>query len=136
MAHEEVQASHRRLTGKHCATSEKSAHGNGTFRQWAAKNLDLRQADIVAGYEDGACAATELEANVEAARVAFSSGDLVQARTDLRKVATLPTMPLLQTQLPSIETLKQLRDSLPTNARKVFDEVAQEANESPVLEGL
>jgi hypothetical protein len=136
LAHEEVHAEHRRKTGELYDRYQHSAHGKDTFRQWAAKHLDVRLADIVAGYEDGTSAATELEAHVEAARVSFASGDLAQARTDLHKVATLPNMPLLQTQLPSIEALKKLRDSLPTDARKVFNDVAKTAKSGTVLKGL
>lgn len=136
LAHEEVHADHHRLTARHYATYEHSAHGKDSFRMWAAKHLDTRQADIVAGYEDGALAATELEAHVEAARVAFSSGDLTQARTDLLKVANRPVLPLPQTQSVSIDTLKALRDSLPTGARAVFNEVAQKATGGSVMKGL
>ncbi|HTT11523.1 MAG TPA: hypothetical protein VMG60_11580 [Burkholderiaceae bacterium] len=137
LAHEEVHAEHRRLTGEIYKKYAESAHGSDTFRQWAAKHIkDVRSVDIVAGYEDGTTAATELEAHVEAARVSFASGDLTQARTDLNKVATLRNLPLLQTQLPSIEALKTMRDSLPPDARKVFDEVAGKANRKSVLNGL
>ena len=73
---------------------------------------------------------------MEAARVSFASGDLTQARTDLNKVATLRNLPLLQTQLPSIEALKKMRDGLPADARKVFDEVVGKANTRSVLHGL
>jgi hypothetical protein len=91
----------------------------------------------VGGYQDGkANAATELAAHVEAARVAFSSGDLAQARTDLQKVATLPNLPLLQTQLESIAVLKALRDSLSGDARGVFNQVAERARENSVMKGL
>ena len=50
-------------------------------------------AEIVAGLYDGALAATELEAHIEAAKVAFASGDLVQARTDLRRWRRCPICP-------------------------------------------
>jgi len=65
--------------------------------------------------------------------VAFASGDLVQARTDLNKVATRPTMPTPQTQEVSIALLKDLRASLSGDALKVFDEVAKKAPERNVL---
>jgi hypothetical protein len=136
LAHEEVHAEHRRQTGELYATYQAS-HSTKRFRDWAAENVkDVRRVDIVAGYEDGTTAPTELEAHVEAARVAFASGDLAQARTDLTKVATLPILPLLQTQLPSIEALKKLRDSLPADQRDVFKEVAGKAKSGSVLKGL
>jgi len=137
LAHEEVHAEHRRMTGELYAKYEHSQHGKETFRQWAATHSkDWRLIDIVAGYEDGTSAATELEAHVEAARVAFSSGDLVQARTDLNKVRTLPNMPIRQTQDISIEVLKKMRDGLSTDARAVFDDVAKHAKSGTVLKGL
>ena len=139
LAHEEVHADHHRLTSR--LFSDYAAHAknptNMGFRKWVLEKHDVRTADIVGGYQDGkANAATELEAHVEAARVAFSSGDLAQARTDLYKVATLPNMPLLQTQLHSVKLLQQLRDALSADARKVFDDVVQHAKRSPVLKGL
>lgn len=140
LAHEEVHADHHRLTHELFAkyTDQQQKHpSRDSFRMWVAKTQDVRTSDIVAGYQDGkANAAIELEAHVEAAKVAFSSGDLAQARTDLRKVATLPNMPLRQTQDYSVDALKALRDSLGTDARKVFDAVVREAKSSPVLKGL
>jgi hypothetical protein len=139
LAHEEVHADHHRLTGKLYA--DYAAHAknptNLGFRTWAQEKHGTPIADIVGGYQDGkANAATELAAHVEAARVAFSSGDLVQARTDLEKVATLPNLPLLQTQLESIGALKQLRDGLSGEARSVFNQVAEKARDGSVLKGL
>jgi hypothetical protein len=79
LAHEEVHADHRRKTGELYATYQHSHHGKESFREWAAKNVkDVRLVDIVAGYEDGTTAATELEAHVEAAKVAFASGDMTR----------------------------------------------------------
>jgi hypothetical protein len=139
LAHEEVHADHHRMTsrlfGEYTAQAKKPT--NEGFRAWAYEKHGVRTADIVGGYQDGkANAATELEAHVEAARVAFSSGDLVQARTDLNKVATLPNLPLLQTQMHSIKALEKLRDSLSGDALRVFNEVVQTAKKSPVLKGL
>lgn len=137
LAHEEVHADHRRLTGELYKKYEASPHGSDSFRKWAANNIkDVRLVDIVAGYADGTTAATELEAHVEAARVAFASGDLKQAETDLRKVATLPALPMLKTQLASIDVLKKLRDNLPEDARNVFKAVAEKAKASSVMHGL
>jgi hypothetical protein len=139
LAHEEVHADHHRLTSKLWGqyTAQDKTPTNLEFRKWAQEKHGTPTADIVGGYQDGkANAATELAAHVEAARVAFSSGDLVQARTDLRKVATLPNLPLLQTQLESIGALKQLRDGLSGDARTAFNEVAEKAREGSVLKGL
>lgn len=103
---------------------------------WAAKNIkDVKQADIAAGFEDGALAATELFAHIEAAKVAFASGDLTQARTDLAKVRTLGVLPLTQTQDAAKKELIKLRDSLPADARKVFDEEVAKATKG-MLKGL
>ncbi len=135
LAHEEVHAEHRRMTLDLYAKYEHTPHGRETFRQWVATHAkDYRKAEIAAGYQDGTTAATELEAHVEAARVSFASGDLTQARTDLNKVATLPNLP--QIQQASIDALKALRDDLPADARKVFDDVASKANRRSVLHGL
>jgi hypothetical protein len=137
LAHEEVHASHRRQALELYKQYEGSKHGSDTFRQWAAKNVkDVKKVDIVAGYADGTLGATELMSHLEAAKVAFLSGDLEQAKTDLRKVATLPTMPLRQTTDPAEAALKKLRDSLPADARAVFDEVAKKARSGNVLHGL
>jgi hypothetical protein len=137
LAHEEVHASHRRQTLEVYKQYAGSKHGTDTFRQWAAKNVkDVKKADIVAGYADGTTAATELMAHLEAAKVAFLSGDLEQAKTDLKKVATLPNMPLRQTSDPAEAELKKLRDSLPADARAVFDEVAKRARSGNPLHGL
>lgn len=139
LAHEEVHADHHRLTSRLWSeyTAQDKTPTNLEFRKWAEKKHGTPTADIVGGYQDGkANAATELAAHVEAARVAFSSGDLVQARTDLKKVATLPNLPLLQTQLESIGALKQLRDGLSGDARGVFNQVAEKARDGSVLKGL
>jgi len=140
LAHEEVHADHhhmaRDLYAKYTEHQQKH-HGKETFRQWAANSAkspqDVRAADIVAGLQDGAFAATELEAHVEAARVAFASGDMQQARTDLNKVARLPNLPLQQTRDVSIEVLKNLRNSLSGDALKVFDDVVAKSPSRSVL---
>jgi hypothetical protein len=137
LAHEEVHADHVRLTQPYYARYEAAPHGHQSFREWAAKNIkDTRTADIVAGEWDRTFGATELEAHVEAAKVSFASGDLDQARTDLQKVSNRPVLPLLKTQLVSIEALKKMRDGLPADARAVFDEVAKKAKSPSVLHGL
>jgi hypothetical protein len=139
LAHEEVHADHHRLTSRLYAdyTAQDKSPTNLEFRKWAQVKHGTAIADIVGGYQDGkANAATELAAHVEAARVAFSSGDLVQARTDLNKVATLPNLPLLQTQNESIAVLKQLRDSLSGDARGTFNQVAEKARSGSVMKGL
>jgi hypothetical protein len=51
-------------------------------------------------------------------------------------VRTLPNLPLLQTQLPSIDALRRLRDSLPPDQRAVFEEMAKKARPNTVLSGL
>jgi len=137
LAHEEVHASHRRQALRLYNQYQDSKHGSDTFRQWVAKNVkDVKKADIAAGYADGTVGATELMAHLEAVKVAFLSGDLAQAKTDLQKVATLSTMPLRQTVEAAEAELKKLRDSLPANARAVFDEVAKKARGGNVLHGL
>lgn len=135
LAHEEIHASHYRQTGKYYEQYKESG-SKDTFRMWAAKNVkDVKKADIVAGFEDGALAATELFAHLEAAKVAFASGDLTQARTDLAKIRTLSVLPLTQTQIAATEELIKLRDSLPADARKVFDEEVTKAR-AGMLKGL
>lgn len=140
LAHEEVHADHHRMTARLFAeySAQTKQPSNAGFREWAYTKLkDVRVADIAGGYQDGkANAATELEAHVEAARVAFLSGDLAQAKVDLQKVASLPNVPLRQTQDHSIETLKQLKGSLTGAALDVFNEVVSKAKMSPVLKGL
>jgi hypothetical protein len=142
LAHEQVHAEHhtiaRELFAKFTDYQHKHPHSKESFRDWAGKQVktaqDVRTAEIVAGLYDGAHAATELEAHIEAAKVAFASGDLVQARTDLTKVATLPNLPAQrQTSDLSIEVLKNLRNSLSGDALKVFDEVAAKAPSRSVL---
>jgi hypothetical protein len=142
LAHEEVHADHHRIASDLFVkyTEYQQGHHKGkekSFREWAANTAksiqEWRAADIAAGLQDGAHAATELEAHIEAAKVAFASGDLDQARTDLTKVATLPNMPLAQTQSVSIEVLKNLRDGLSGDALKLFDEVAKKAHPDNVL---
>jgi len=148
LAHEEVHADHHQLA-QGVYKDYLASGSKDSFRKWvadvanqvAAKNKSdptkvfeaFRKADIVAGMVDGTFGATELEAHIEAAKVAFASGDLVQARTDLNKVATRPTMPTPQTQEVSIALLKDLRASLSGDALKVFDEVAKKAPERNVL---
>jgi hypothetical protein len=147
LAHEEVHADHHRLTKPiyDRYTEYKTSHPQSkeTFRQWvvseankiAAQNKNdpakffdaYRRGEIVAGELDGTFAATELEAHVEAAKVSFASGDLVQARVDLNKVASRPTLPGGQTQEVSIAVLKDLRASLTGDAAAAFDEVAKKA---------
>jgi hypothetical protein len=135
LAHEEIHASHYRETGKYYEQYKKSG-SHDTFRMWAAKNIkDVAKADMIAGFEDGTLAATELFAHIEAAKVAFASGDLTQAATDLAKVRTLPVLPLLQTQNAAIKELIKLRDSLPTDARKVFNDEVLKASKG-ILKGL
>jgi len=142
LAHEQVHAEHhtiaRDLFAKYTEYQHKHPHSKESFRDWAGKQVktaqDVRTAEIVAGLYDGAHAATELEAHIEAAKVAFASGDLVQARTDLTKVATLPNLPAQrQTSDLSIEVLKNLRNGLSGDALKVFDEVATKAPSRSVL---
>lgn len=129
------RTSHYRQTGKYYE-QYKQSDSKDTFRMWAAKNVkDVKKADIIAGFEDGALAATELFAHLEAAKVAFASGDLTQARTDLAKIRTLPVLPLTQTQIAATEELIKLRDSLPADARKVFDEEVTKAR-AGMLKGL
>jgi hypothetical protein len=142
LAHEQVHAEHhtiaRELFAKYTDYQHKHPHSKESFRDWAAKQVktaqDVRTAEIVAGLYDGAHAATEVEAHIEAAKVAFASGDLVQARTDLTKVATLPNLPAQrQTSDLSIAVLKNLRSGLSGDALKVFDEVAAKAPSRSVL---
>jgi hypothetical protein len=135
LAHEEIHTSHYRQTSEYYDHYKKSG-SHDSFRMWAAKNVkDVKKADIIAGFEDGALAATELFAHIEAAKVAFASGDLTQARTDLAKVRTLSVLPLTQTQMAATEELKKLRDSLPADARKVFNEEVAKASKG-MLKGL
>ena len=120
-----------------------------SFRDWAMNEANkvakteksdpmkvfqaFRRAEVVAGMQDGTFGATELEAHVEAAKLAFASGDLVQARTDLNKVRTLPVMPSQQTKEVSIAVLKELKDGLSGDALKVFNDVAKAAPTNNVL---
>jgi len=145
LAHEEVHAQHYRDTLELYGDYKKSK-SHDSFRMWAAKNIkgskdpgianrEVMKADIVAGFEDGAFAATELFAYVEAAKIAFQSGDLTQARTDLNKVRNLDVLPLNQTQSVAQEALRELRDRLPDGARDVFDDVVNDAKHG-VLKGL
>lgn len=153
LAHEEVHADHHRLTQPLYAKYQDYLHDNPkgkvSFRKWAADEANkvaanhrtdpqkmfeaYRKADIVAGLQDGTFAATELEAHIEAAKVAFASGDLTQARTDLNKVGQRPTLPTPQTQEVSITLLKELRASLSGDALGAFDEVAKKARDGNVL---
>ena len=153
LAHEEVHADHHRLTQPLYARYQEYMHENpkakDSFRQWAANEANkvaaanrsdpdkvfeaFRKADIVAGLQDGTFGATELEAHIEAAKVGFASGDLVQARTDLNKVGQRPTMPTSQTQEVSIAVLKELRASLSGDALNAFDEMAKKAQPGNVL---
>lgn len=140
LAHEEVHTQHYRQTAALYDTY-KDSKSKDSFRLWAAKHMkgsdfkEVMKADIVAGFEDGTHAATELFAYVEAAKVAFLSGDLVQAKTDLSKVATLPALPLTQTQSMAQDELRRLRASLPEDVRDLFDDVVKKAK-SGVLVGL
>jgi hypothetical protein len=153
LAHEEVHADHHRMTKplyeQYLKYKGEHPKSKDSFREWAANEADkvakieksdpmkvfqaYRRAEIVAGMQDGTFAATELEAHVEAARLAFAGGDLVQARTDLNKVRTLPNMPKQQTKEVSIATLKDLKASLSGDALKVFNEVAKAAPSDNVL---
>lgn len=132
LAHEAVHARHRDYTLERYAQYESTPHGRQSFREWVANQAKGKggdaywKAEIAAGYQDGHPAATELEAHVEAARVAFASGDLTQAKTDLTKVATLPVLPKITT--PNADLLRALRDSLAGDARAVFDTVATKAS--------
>jgi hypothetical protein len=153
LAHEEVHADHHRLAqplyAKYQAYLQDHPKSKESFRMWAANEASktaardkadpqkvfaaFRRADIVAGMQDGSFGATELEAHIEAAKLAFASGDLVQARTDLGKVSRLPTMPTAQAQEVSIAVLKDLRASLSGSALEVFDETAKKARDLNVL---
>jgi hypothetical protein len=142
LGHEEVHAQHYRDTAK-LYKDYKDSKSKDTFRNWVANNIkgggkdfkEMMKADVVAGFEDGAIAATELFAHIEAAKIAFQSGDLTQARTDLSKVRTLSTLPLLQTQMLAQDELKALRDSLPDGAREIFDDEVAKAKNG-ILKGL
>ena len=152
LAHEEVHADHHRMTktlyGQYQHYKADHPKSKESFREWvmteankvAKKESDpmkvfqaYRRAEVVAGMQDGTHGATELEAHVEAAKLAFASGDLVQARTDLNKVRTLPVMPGPQTQEVSIAVLKELKAGLSGDALKVFNEVAKAAPANSVL---
>jgi hypothetical protein len=153
LAHEEVHADHHRMTKP---LYEQYQHYRGShpkskesFREWAMDEANkvakteksdpmkvfeaFRRAEVVAGMQDGTFGATELEAHVEAAKLAFATGDLVQARTDLNKVRTLPVMPSQQTKEISIAVLKALKDGLVGDALKVFNDVAKGAPSNNVL---
>lgn len=135
LAHEEIHAAHYRETAKYYE-QYKNSHSKDNFRKWAANNIkDVAKADMIAGFEDGTLSATELSARIEAAKIAFASGDLTQARTDLAKVRTMNTLPLLQTQLAATAELKKLRDTLPKASRDVFNEEASKDKQG-VLKGL
>jgi len=89
----------------------KHPHSKDSFRDWAPSPRSRRKT-CVRPTSRPVCKtarmlATELEAYVEAAKLAFASGDMVQARTDLTKVATLPVLPLQQTRDLSIEVLEE-----------------------------
>lgn len=140
LAHEEVHAGHRRLAIEWFDKYQQAPHGKMSFRDWMAEQTKgkgfegVRLAELVAGVQDGTYATTELEAHIEAARVAFASGDLTQARTDLNKVRTLPVLPAqLQTKEIYTAALKELRDGLSGDARKVFDEVVKTARGASML---
>jgi hypothetical protein len=153
LAHEEVHADHHRMTKplyeQYQHYKESHPKSKESFRNWAMNEADkvarvnksdqmkafqaYRRAEIVVGMQDGTFGATELEAHVEAAKLAFASGDLAQARTDLNKVRTLPVMPNRQTKEISIAVLKELKDGLSGDALKVFDEVAKTAPSNNVL---
>jgi hypothetical protein len=153
LAHEEVHADHHRMTKplyeQYWHYKDGHPKSNESFRQWAMNEANkvaktekadpmkvfqaFRRADVVAGMQDGTFGATELEAHVEAAKLAFATGDLVQARTDLNKVRTLPVMPSQQTKEVSIAVLKKLKDGLSGDALKVFNDVAKAAPTNNVL---
>lgn len=153
LAHEEVHADHHRMTKplyeKYQQYKESHPRSKESFREWTMNEagkvaraeksdpmkvfLAYRRAEIVAGMQDGTFGATELEAHVEAAKLAFASGDLAQARTDLNKVRTLPVMPSRQTQEVSIAVLKDLKDGLGGKALDVFNEMARTAPANSVL---
>jgi len=153
LAHEEVHADHHRMTKPLYEQYQhyKDSHPKSkeSFREWAMNEANkvakaeksdpmkvfqaFRRAEIVAGMLDGTFGATELEAHVEAAKLAFASGDLAQARTDLNKVRTLPVMPSAQTKEVSIAVLKELKAGLSGDALKVFNEVAKTAPANNVL---
>ena len=153
LAHEEMHADHHRMTKPLYEQYQhyKDSHPKSkeSFRQWAMNEANkvakadksdpmkvfqaFRRAEIVAGMQDGTFGATELEAHVEAARLAFASGDLQQARTDLNKVRTLPVMPGQQTQEVSIAALKELKAGLSGDALKVFNDVVRAAPTNNVL---
>lgn len=153
LAHEETHADHHRMAkGLHDQYLNQRDGRPKTvdgFRRWVMAEADqtarshradpakafdaYRRAEVVAGMVDSTFAATELEAHVEAARLAFASGDLVQARIDLGKVANRPVMPSLQTQQVSIATLRELKASLAGDALQVFVDVARSAPANNVL---
>ena len=153
LAHEEVHADHHRMTKplyeQYLHYRDSHPKSKESFRDWAMNEANkvakaeksdpmkvfqaFRRAEVVAGMQDGTFGATELEAHVEAAKLAFASGDLVQARTDLNKVRTLPVMPSQQTKEVSIAVLKELKDSLSGDALKVFNDVAKAAPTNNVL---
>ncbi len=153
LAHEEVHADHHRMTKplyeKYQQYKDSHPKSKESFREWAVNEASkvaraeksdpmkvfqaYRRAEIVAGMQDGTFGATELEAHVDAAKLAFASGDLVQARTDLNKVRTLPVMPSAQTQEVSIAVLKDLKAGLSGKALEVFNEVARTAPPNTVL---
>ncbi|HSB23038.1 MAG TPA: hypothetical protein VLE94_08005 [Burkholderiaceae bacterium] len=153
LAHEEVHADHHRMTKPLYEQYQHYMSGHPkskeSFREWAMNEANkvakteksdpmkvfqaYRRAEVVAGMQDGTFGATELEAHVEAAKLAFASGDLVQARTDLNKVRTLPVMPSQQTKEVSIAVLKDLKAGLGDDALKVFNEVAKTAPTNNVL---
>ena len=154
LAHEEMHADHHRMTKplyeQYQRYKDSHPKSKESFREWAMNEANkvakaeksgdpmkifqaFRRAEIVAGMQDGTFGATELEAHVEAAKLAFASGDLQQARTDLNKVRTLPVMPGPQTQEVSIAALKELKASLSGDAIKVFNEVAKAAPANNVL---
>jgi hypothetical protein len=142
LGHEEIHGQHYRDTAR-LYKQYKDSKSKEPFRLWAAHNMkgggkdprEVMKADIAAGFEDGAIAATELFAHIEAAKISFQTGDLTQARTDLAKVATLATLPLQATQSLAQDELRALRDSLPDGAREVFDEEVAKAKHG-VLKGL
>jgi hypothetical protein len=153
LAHEEVHADHHRMTKPLYEQYQHYMHSHPkskeSFREWAMNEANkvakteksdpmkvfqaFRRAEVVAGMQDGTFGATELEAHVEAAKLAFASGDLAQARTDLNKVRTLPVMPSQQTKEISIALLKELKDGLSGDALKVFNDMAKTAPANNVL---
>ncbi|MCC7182685.1 MAG: hypothetical protein IT509_03845 [Rhodocyclaceae bacterium] len=132
-AHEEVHLAHHDETARlyQQYQGDPKNTGPGGFRDWLVRRpgIDPNKAEVIAGYQGGSTAATELAAHLEAVKVSFAAGDYDQARTDLTTLGNLKNLPTERLQMQAQSELVKFRNGLKdARARQVFDDIQKTHN--------